>query len=43
VAIVVYGGTVGTYAEFNKRAEKEKILKAIDGLTPGGSTPVNLV
>ena len=39
VAIVVYGGTVGTMLNTTSGAEKEKILKAIDELTPGGSTP----
>ncbi|HKB44344.1 MAG TPA: von Willebrand factor type A domain-containing protein, partial [Chitinophagaceae bacterium] len=39
VAIVVYGGIVGTMLNLTSGAEKEKILKAIDELTPGGSTP----
>jgi len=39
VAIVVYGGTVGVMLNTTSGAEKEKILHAIDELTPGGSTP----
>ena len=39
VAIVVYGGITGTMLKTTSGAEKEKILQAIDGLTPGGSTP----
>jgi Ca-activated chloride channel family protein len=39
VSIVVYGGVVGTMLNPTGGAEKEKILKAIDELTPGGSTP----
>jgi Ca-activated chloride channel family protein len=39
VAIVVYGGTVGIMLNTTSGAEKEKILHAIDELTPGGSTP----
>jgi Ca-activated chloride channel family protein len=39
VAIVVYGGTVGTMLNTTSGGEKEKILKIIDELTPGGSTP----
>jgi Ca-activated chloride channel homolog len=39
VAIVVYGGIVGTMLNTTSGAEKEKILKAIDELVPGGSTP----
>jgi Ca-activated chloride channel family protein len=39
VAIVVYGGIVGTMLNTTGGAEKEKILKAIDELVPGGSTP----
>jgi Ca-activated chloride channel family protein len=39
VAIVVYGGTVGTMLNTTSGCEKEKILKTIDELTPGGSTP----
>lgn len=39
VAIVVYGGVTGIMLNTTSGAEKEKILKAIDELTPGGSTP----
>ena len=39
VAIVVYGGITGTMLNTTSGAEKEKILNAIDELTPGGSTP----
>ncbi|MBI3137348.1 MAG: von Willebrand factor type A domain-containing protein [Sphingobacteriales bacterium] len=39
VAIVVYGGITGIMLNATSGAEKEKILKAIDELTPGGSTP----
>jgi len=39
VAIVVYGGTVGVMLNTTSGAEKEKILHAIDELSPGGSTP----
>lgn len=39
VSIVVYGGTVGVMLQPTSGAEKEKIQKAIDELTPGGSTP----
>ncbi len=39
VAIVVYGGTTGIMLNSTSGGEKEKILKAIDELTPGGSTP----
>jgi Ca-activated chloride channel homolog len=39
VAIVVYGGVVGTMLNTTSGKEKEKILHAIDELTPGGSTP----
>ena len=39
VAIVVYGGTIGTMLNTTSGGEKEKILKAIDELVPGGSTP----
>lgn len=39
VSIVVYGGTVGVMLPATGGAEKEKIQKAIDELTPGGSTP----
>ena len=39
VSIVVYGGTVGVMLNTTSGGEKEKILHAIDELTPGGSTP----
>lgn len=39
VAIVVYGGITGIMLSTTSGAEKEKILTAIDELTPGGSTP----
>jgi Ca-activated chloride channel homolog len=39
VAIVVYGGATGIMLNTTSGSEKEKILKAIDELTPGGSTP----
>jgi Ca-activated chloride channel family protein len=39
VAIVVYGGVTGVMLNSTCGAEKEKILKVIDELEPGGSTP----
>lgn len=39
VAIVVYGGVTGVMLNTTSGAEKEKILKAIDELVPGGNTP----
>lgn len=39
VSMVVYGGVTGVMLETTSGAEKEKIIKAIDELTPGGSTP----
>jgi Ca-activated chloride channel homolog len=39
VSIVVYGGTVAIMLNPTSGKEKEKIAKAIDELTPGGSTP----
>jgi len=39
VSIVVYGGAVGIDLNPTSGAEKEKILKVIDELVPGGSTP----
>lgn len=39
VTIVTYGGTTGVELETTGGNEKEKILKAIDTLQPGGSTP----
>lgn len=38
VSIVVYAGNSGVVLEPTKVSEKQKILDAIDGLTPGGST-----
>jgi Ca-activated chloride channel family protein len=39
VAIVVYGGVTGTMLNTTSGAEKDTIIKTIDGLIPGGSTP----
>ncbi|NOT49736.1 MAG: DUF3520 domain-containing protein [Chitinophagaceae bacterium] len=39
VAIVVYGGITGVMLNTTSGKEKEKILKTIDELEPGGSTP----
>jgi Ca-activated chloride channel family protein len=39
VSIVVYGGTVGVILPTTGGAEKDSILKIIDSLQPGGSTP----
>lgn len=39
VAIVVYGGITGVMLNTTSGKEKEKILKTIDELTPGGTTP----
>jgi len=39
VAIVVYGGVTGIMLNSTSGKEKEKIIKAIDELTPGGNTP----
>jgi Ca-activated chloride channel homolog len=39
VAIVVYGGTTGVMLNTTSGAEKDTIMKTIDALTPGGSTP----
>ena len=39
VSIVVYGGAVGVLLFPTAGNEKEKILKAIDEMQPGGSTP----
>jgi Ca-activated chloride channel homolog len=39
VAIVVYGGVTGIMLNTTSGGEKEKIIKAIDELTPGGGTP----
>ncbi|MEN9548540.1 MAG: hypothetical protein RIR12_1131 [Bacteroidota bacterium] len=39
VSIVVYGGVTGIMLPTTSGAQKEKILKVIDELVPGGSTP----
>ena len=39
VSIVVYGGMVGVWLTPTSGADKQKILKAIDELEPGGPTP----
>lgn len=39
VSIVVYGGITGVMLSATSGGEKEKILKVIDELEPGGSTP----
>ena len=39
VSIVVYGGTVGVTLNAIGGDQKDSIMKAINGLTPGGSTP----
>lgn len=39
VSIVVYGGVTGVMLHATSGADKEKILKAIDELEPGGTTP----
>lgn len=38
VSIVTYAGAAGTVLEPTKASERDKILRAIDTLTPGGST-----
>ncbi|PLP60562.1 VWA domain-containing protein [Mesorhizobium loti] len=38
VSIVTYAGNAGTVLEPTKAGEKDKILRAIDNLAPGGST-----
>ncbi|MFE0015398.1 von Willebrand factor type A domain-containing protein [Mesorhizobium sp. NPDC059054] len=38
VSIVTYAGDAGTVLEPTKASEKDKILRAIDDLAPGGST-----
>ncbi|NGO50163.1 vWA domain-containing protein [Allomesorhizobium camelthorni] len=38
VSIVTYAGAAGTVLEPTRAAERDKILQAIDTLTPGGST-----
>lgn len=39
VSIVIYGGAVGVLLFPTAGSEKEKIIKAIDEMQPGGSTP----
>ncbi len=39
VSIVVYGGTVGVWLQPTSGSQTQKIIKAIEELTPGGSTP----
>lgn len=39
VSIVVYGGVTGVMLDCTSGGEKEKILKVIDELEPGGNTP----
>ncbi|MEP6615462.1 MAG: von Willebrand factor type A domain-containing protein [Ginsengibacter sp.] len=39
VSIVIYGGSVGVWLQPTSGAEKQKIIKAIEELSPGGSTP----
>ena len=39
VSLIVYGGTVGVMLNPTSGKEKDKIHRAIDELTPGGSTP----
>lgn len=39
VALVVYGGITGVMLHATSGNEKEKILKVLDELTPGGTTP----
>lgn len=39
ISIVVYGGTVGVLLPTTSGSEKDSILKVIDSLQPGGSTP----
>jgi Ca-activated chloride channel family protein len=39
VSVVVYGGTVGVILPTISGIEKDSILKTIDSLQPGGSTP----
>ncbi|MER9305662.1 VWA domain-containing protein [Mesorhizobium sp. M0293] len=38
ISIVTYAGDAGTVLEPTKASEKDRILRAIDNLTPGGST-----
>ncbi len=39
VSIVIYGGAVGLWMQPTSGAEKQKIIKAIEQLSPGGDTP----
>ena len=39
VSIIAYGGYVGVHLQTTGGNEKDKIIKAIDELTPGGTTP----
>lgn len=39
VSIVIYGGTVAVWMQPTSGAEKEKIIKSIEELTPQGDTP----
>lgn len=39
VSLIVYGGTVGVMLNPTSGKEKEKIHRAIDEISPGGSTP----
>ncbi|MEO7308942.1 MAG: von Willebrand factor type A domain-containing protein [Chitinophagaceae bacterium] len=39
VTLVTYGGTAGVMLEPTSGIEKQKIIEAIEGLTPAGSTP----
>ena len=39
VSIVVYGGSVGVWMQPTGGSEKQKIIKSIEELEPGGSTP----
>jgi Ca-activated chloride channel family protein len=39
VSIVIYGGAVGLWMQPTSGAEKQKIIKAIEKLSPGGETP----
>jgi Ca-activated chloride channel homolog len=39
VTIVTYGGTAGVMLQPTSGGEKQKIIEAIEGLTPSGSTP----
>ncbi|MEO6327737.1 MAG: von Willebrand factor type A domain-containing protein [Ginsengibacter sp.] len=39
VSIVIYGGSVGVWLQPTSGSEKQKIIKSIEELTPGGSTP----